>query len=253
MKTAFLLGAGVAVAMTLSSPDAKAQLFGIPGGPGVLYLGGEGGWSMLEDANGSVAGVGFKQRFDDGFNLGARVGYEMGPWRFEEEFSYRDNGQRNISALGATVATNGSRKTYAFMTNAIYDFTLGWPVTPHIGGGIGAVNLNDNLSIAGFGKVADFSDWVFGYQGIAGIRYNINPTLVFDVDYRFVGTTDPHFRTTAAAGSLKYRSEHISHSILANLSYRFAPPPPPPPPQPVAAPAPPPPPPPPPVIPRVRG
>ncbi len=31
------------------------------------------------------------------------------------------------------------------MTNAIYDFTLGWPITPHIGGGIGAVDVFRSL------------------------------------------------------------------------------------------------------------
>lgn len=252
MKKAFLLGAGVVFAVTLGGADARAQLFAMPSGPGAWYLGGEGGWSMIEDANSSIAGVGLKQRFKDGFNVGARAGYELGPWRFEEEFSYRDNDERNVNALGST---HGSRKTYAIMTNLIYDIALGWPVTPHIGGGIGAVNLSEHGSIPGFGNV-DSSDWEFGYQAIAGIRYDINPALVLDLDYRFLGTTDPHFRTTGALGSFTYRSEHISHSIVASLSYLFGAPPPPPPP--VTYPAPPPPPPPappapPPAVPPVRG
>ena len=35
--------------------------------------------------------------------------------------------------------------------------------------------------------VATATDWEFGYQGIAGIRYNINPSLAFDLDYRYFG------------------------------------------------------------------
>ena len=223
MRNRFLLGAGVALAVALSWADAQAQLFAMPSGPGAWYFGGEGGWTSLEDASDSVAGVGFSQKFSDGFNVGARAGYEWGPLRFEEEFSFRQNGIRNV----AGVATNGNRNTYAFMSNLIYDFTLGWPFSPHIGGGVGAVELRDGWGVPGFGTVAASTDWVFGYQGIAGIRYNINPALAFDVDYRFLGTTDPHFKTVPALGSVTYKSEHFSHSIVASLSVRFGAPPPP--------------------------
>ena len=33
------------------------------------------------------------------------------------------------------------------MTNFIYDFTIGWPVTPHIGFGVGAVDNVDSISL----------------------------------------------------------------------------------------------------------
>ena len=100
------------------------------------------------------------------------------------------------------------------MTNAIYDFTLGWPITPHIGGGIGAVNVyrglggtatvtaDRSVTLANGQTIAagqpitftspslSGSKWGFGYQAIAGIRYLINPALAFDVDYRYFGTTN---------------------------------------------------------------
>ena len=66
------------------------------------------------------------QHFKGGFNIGARAGYEWGPWRLEEEFSYRQNGIGSVGVLGATFNTTGNRNTYAFMTNLIYDFRLGW-------------------------------------------------------------------------------------------------------------------------------
>ena len=86
------------------------------------------------------------------------------------------------------------------MTNAIYDFNIGWAITPHIGAGIGAVVLHDSVSFRpgrsgsaqGF-TISSSSDTEFGYQGIAGIRYNINPSLAFDLDYRYLATTDPSF------------------------------------------------------------
>ena len=93
--------------------------------------------------------------------------------------------------------------------------------------------LHDGWGIPGIGTITSSSTTVFGYQGIAGIRYNINPALAFDLDYRYLGTETPSFGTNFAG--VKYTSGYSSHSVLASLSVRFgAPPPPPPPPLPPA-------------------
>ncbi|HZE47164.1 MAG TPA: OmpA family protein [Xanthobacteraceae bacterium] len=233
MRKRYMLGAGVALAMAFSWA-AQAQLFVMPSGPGALYFGIEGGWTHLEDTSNKLGGIGFKQRFDEGFNAGARAGYEWGPLRFEEEFNFGSNKDTRLSILGANVPISGQRNRYAIMTNAIYDFTLGWPITPHLGVGIGAVNLRDSMSTKPPFAVtlASNSQWEFGYQAIAGIRYNINPALAFDLDYRYLATTDPTFRTVTGA---KYKSEYSTHNVVASLSVRFGAPPP-------APPAPPPPP-----------
>ncbi len=236
MRNRFLLGAGVALAVALSWAPVRAQLFAAPTGPGAWYFGGEGGWTTLENASGNIAGVPFRQRFDDGFNVGARAGYEWGPWRFEEEFNFRQNGIHSVNIAGVNFNTpHSNRDTYAFMTNAIYDFNFGWVISPHIGGGIGAVQLHDGWGIPGIGTVTHNSQWEFGYQAIAGVRYNINPSLAFDVDYRYLGTTDPTFHTVIPG--VNYRSGYSSHSVVASLSLRFGPPPvAPPPPAPPAPP-----------------
>ncbi|MBV9150744.1 MAG: porin family protein [Alphaproteobacteria bacterium] len=249
-----VLGAGIAVAMMLGLADAQAQWFVTPSGPGILYFGVEGGWTHLNNAEG--------RRFDDGFNVGARGGYEWGPLRFEEEFNFGTNQLRRWSIPGANLPVTGQRNRYAIMTNAIYDIPLGWIFSPHIGVGIGAVNLHDSIGLRPgsglFGPtcaqsctIASSSDWEFGYQGIAGIRYKIFPSLALDLDYRYLATTNPTFKFAPQFGGGKYKSEYGTHNVVASLTWLFAPPPPPPP-QPVAYP-PPPPPPPAPVVPRVRG
>ena len=240
MKNRYLLGAGVALAVALSWADAQAQLFAAPGGPGAWYFGGETGWTMLENQTGkTTGGVKVKESWGDGFSVGARTGYEWGPWRLEEEFRFITNDLQSLT-LGAnktfgpggtSIAVNGNRDAYAFMTNAIYDFNAGWAITPHIGAGIGAVILHDSASIkagaamhpAG-GVFSSSSTTELGYQGIAGIRYNINPALAFDLDYRYLGTTDPTFGSKTGLG--KFTSGYSTHSILASLSMRFGAPPP---------------------------
>src|SRR5438270_4519825 len=149
MRNRYLLGAGVALAMAFSWGSAQAQLLVPPSGPGAWYFGGEGGWTTLDNGNGkfNVLGLAHRQSFNDGFNVGARAGYEWGPWRFEEEFRFQQNGVASV----AGIATTGNRNAYAIMTNAIYDVNLGWLVTPHIGAGLGAVVLHDGWGIRNIG------------------------------------------------------------------------------------------------------
>src|SRR5215472_12214566 len=81
MRKRILLGAGVAIAMALSWADAKAQWFVMPSGPGAYYFGIEGGWTSLNDADGKVGRFTTHQRYDSGYNVGVRGGYEWGPLR----------------------------------------------------------------------------------------------------------------------------------------------------------------------------
>ena len=261
MKTRYFSSVGIPLGLALTCGNAQAQFFPLPSGPMTYYVGVEGGYTSLDDAAGRIVGtgVGVKERFDDGYNVGGRVGVEWGNWRFEEEFRFQRNKTKSVSFSGlpgtATFGASGDRRAYAIMTNAIYDFapvTWLFGLSPHIGGGIGAVGQHSGLRPIGLPTLVSNTQWEFGYQAIGGLRYNFTPNIIFDIDYRYLGTTDPTFRTKFAG--FRYRSEYNSHNLVASLSYRFAPPPAPvvAPPQPVAAP-PPPPPPPPPAVPRVRG
>jgi OmpA-OmpF porin, OOP family len=264
MTNRCLLGAGVALAVALGGVQAHAQwgnVFG-PFPPGAFYLGPEGGWTALgsqrnsfhlTNSHGVTVGLDPRSTFDSGFNVGVRAGYVWGPWRFEEEYSYRNNSTQSFFGAGPAIIS-GNRHSNAIMTNAIYDFTLGWPITPHIGAGIGAVNINDGVS-NNFGRVPvqlsrlginNFSlngnTWQFGYQAIAGIRYMINPALAFDVDYRYLATPSFTLTDKSAAGPIRVRTGYNTQNVVASLTMMFGAPPPPaaPPPAPPAPPPPPP-------------
>jgi outer membrane protein OmpA-like peptidoglycan-associated protein len=305
MKSRYLLGAGAALAVAFGCAEANAQ-FAFMGGPypTVFYVGPEGGWTSLSNQKDTITTVPFRvdsgvvippngpffnkfngsARYDSGFNAGGRLGLQYGPWRVEEEYSYRRNGLSSFGGFfnpGGTKAFSGERVTHSIMTNVIYDFTIGWPVTPHIGFGIGAVDNVDSISlnpvtlnglgrttvstpagVAGvIGATTPFpnptiggtflkgSQWNFGYQAIAGFRYDINPLLAFDLDYRYQATTSPTFTNKGVApfppfgfppGTVKYTSGYNTQNIVASLTMKFgAPPPAPPPPAPPAPPPPP--------------
>jgi OOP family OmpA-OmpF porin len=222
-------GVCLVLAALLSAPDSRAQ----------LYIGGEAGWTGLFNQRDTIPNVtSVTARFTAGFNAGFRAGYEWGPWRLEEEYSYRQNGARDLIGGGFTVHTSGgNRHTHSIMTNVLYDFTVGFPITPHVGVGVGAVDVFDGAKLPGIGQLFNDSAWQFGYQGIAGIRYNLNPNFTIDLDYRYLATTHPTF--VIPHTGLRYRSGYSTNNFVASLIYRFAPPPPPAP-VPAAAPTPPP-------------
>ena len=304
MKSRYLLGAGAALAVAFGCAEANAQ-FAFMGGPypTLFYVGPEGGWTSLSNQKDTIhttpfrvdSGLGLagangpffsnfngSARYNSGFNAGGRLGLQYGPWRVEEEYSYRHNGLSSFGGFfnpGGTNAFSGERVTHSIMTNVIYDFTIGWPVTPHIGFGVGAVDNVDSISlnpvtlnglgmttVSGPGGVLGRigagtpfpsptlggtflkgSSWVFGYQAIVGVRYDINPLLAFDVDYRYLATTSPSFSSKGVApfppfgfSGVKYTSGYNTQNIVASLTMKFgAPPPAPPPPAPPAPPPPP--------------
>jgi len=236
MRYRYLLAALVGVAVALGWADARAQLFA---GPGAWYIGGEGGWTSLENSKATSAGISGTVKYDSGWNAGARVGYQTGPWRFEGEYRHQENGINSIAGFGASGTTTAD----AIMANAIYDFSLNSQFSPHIGAGIGAVDLNTSGKVTGIGGVfRNNDDWEFGYQAIAGVRYAFNPNWALDLDYRYLGTADATTKLAPALGGGKVSYSYNSHSLVASLTYVFSPPPPPPPvATPAAVPAPPPP------------
>ena len=228
---AFLaLGASLALTTALCVPQAHAQ----------FYLGPEGGWTGLEGQKSTIAGFPIHQSFDSGYNVGVRGGYQWNSWRLEGEYSYRAN-TSNTTRFGARF--NGNVDTNSFMVNGIYDFNVGWLVTPHIGMGIGGAWADASLTSPILGNLSKSSDSVFAYQAIAGIRYNITPSLALDLDYRYRGMSSYTYTTRAftlggvAVPSRTYSGNGNTNNFVASLTWLFAPPPPP-----MAAPPPPPPP-----------
>jgi OmpA-OmpF porin, OOP family len=286
MKSRYLLSAGVALAAAFGCAEANAQFAWLGGPyPVAYYIGPEGGWTALQNQNDNVTnipnnlGIPGKNnvKFDSGFNAGVRGGIQYGPIRVEEEYSYKHNSLSNLGPFSNNSfngAVKGNRNTNAIMTNFIYDFTLGWPVSPHVGFGVGAVNINDSASLTSGaipgpiaftlptgpvfipaqsfgGTLFKNSTWQFGYQGIAGFRYDINPLLAFDVDYRYLATTDATYNNkgvfpfpggskgTNVISGLKVRTGYSTNNIVASLTMKFGAPPAPPPPAPPAPPPPP--------------
>jgi opacity protein-like surface antigen len=228
----FYVTAAVAGIVVCLAIPAEAQLFGSAAGPAGFYIGAEGGWTDLLAATntGDCAGgcrppfpgaqAVSLERFSAGFNFGGRAGYQWGAWRFEGEVNYRRNDSHGLDMVFPTQRTGRSdgadRRSISEMANLIYDIDLGWPVTPHIGGGVGAAQVTRNLSNR-FGGTHD-TVTVLAYQGLAGIRYRVTPAVALDIDYRYFATDDTKFTSTNPS---TIKSDYGSHNVVVSLTWLF--------------------------------
>jgi opacity protein-like surface antigen len=134
---------------------------------------------------------------DGGFEAGAAVGGNVSPnVRLEGELSQ----QRSDLKAGGK-----SRATFA-LANAYYDFTPDNPVTPFVGGGIGAVRVDPS---------GPAKDTKFAYKLTGGVATKFNDRMTGELAYRYtaaddlnlgVGKTDYHENAITAGVRFKFGS-----------------------------------------------
>ena len=207
-----LLGTAVA-AMLPTAAMAATEGFYVGAGAGVNWtrdadLRFEG---TSADANASfkLGGIG---------DISAGYATAAGP-RAELEFAWRWHNPID-SVDSATAILNGQggkTSSIAVMGNLLYDIKTGTAFTPYIGVGAGIAQVR--LDLGGF----DDRDWVFAYQGIAGVSYALTHNLALTLDYRYFATLDPKFDLGGPAGlaNSTVKGEYQNHTILAGLRYTF--------------------------------
>jgi OmpA-OmpF porin, OOP family len=223
-----LLGAALlsTAVCALSASPASAQQ--PTTGP---YISFGAGASWLRDAKTSGGGVNLHHEYETGWGGLGAVGYGLGNGiRLEGELAYRHNGVDKAD----TGAASGSANAWTFMGNGLYDFTLGWPVTPYVGAGVGLARVNyKNETIPGSTATVNDSDTTFAYQGIAGLAYAINDNLKLDLSYHYLTAVNPRVSTSSGTS---VDSQYRDHAVFLALRWEFGAPKPAP--MPAAAPAP---------------
>jgi outer membrane protein OmpA-like peptidoglycan-associated protein len=135
-----------------------------------------------------------------GFGNGFRV--ELGGdfirnsfWNTSETGYYGENdnfGESYSSSFGPEkVHATGGEEKYGPMVNAYYDFSVGLPVYPYIGAGVGYqwVKLNRDYTNDDLNPVkVDGTKGSFAYEIIAGLSYPLPslPQLSLTAEYRFM-------------------------------------------------------------------
>lgn len=212
--------------------------------------------------------------FKTGFVLGGNAGIEWGSGlRTELELAFRQNNSKkhahlkthySFGYLTATTTTTGEGVTHthtfrthvnydaqdnevpanirmrawSLMANAWYDFDLGLPITPYVGGGIGMAMVKisgtlgrTNLAFTSEGDPAprtlsiehlyEKNDTAFAWQLGVGASMPITDTVKAFVDYRYFAVNDAHLKLAPHFYGGSIDADFNAHTVMAGLRFNF--------------------------------
>lgn len=131
----------------------------------------------------------------------------------EVDFGYH---RANISEEGR----DGHVRALTALVNGFYEFETAGGLQPHVGVGVGVMNLDVELNTTGLffddETRADDDDLTLAYSGIAGVRYDLqNSGIKLTAQYRFVGTGE------ADIGGLPGETSTEIHVLEAGIRLPF--------------------------------
>jgi OmpA-OmpF porin, OOP family len=184
-----------------------------------FYIGGGLGGNFQEDNNFTGSGTNSSTSYNAGPVGVLNFGYALGNGlRFELEPGYRYN---SVDSINNAAGSGGRTQILTGMVNGIYDFdtkTPVFPLTPHIGAGVGWAHLWNHSSPHN-GQTVVGQDDRPALQAIAGVDYAFTPAIKLGLDYRYLYVDNPNFRTQA--GGNAQSGAFNDHSILVTMRYEF--------------------------------
>jgi opacity protein-like surface antigen len=202
-----------AAALAFASTMAKAADMPLPSIPAPVEF---GGWYLRGDigmSNQSVKRLDspaftpdvnvLEKAFDSAPTFGIGIGYQYNNWlRFDVTTEWRGNASfHGLDAYdtGITSGTNdytGHKSEWLTLFNAYVDLGTWNRLTPYVGAGVGVTqntisnfkDVNDNQNAVGYSK--SHSDWDFAWALHAGVTYQVTPTFLIDLSYRYVNLGD---------------------------------------------------------------
>ena len=192
---------------------------------GNFYLGLHGGATMPDDSKATDAEGRYTIDYDFGFDGSITAGYSLGDeypkigrGRVELELGYAENDLDQADYAEGKVSAGGSIKRTSVMLNTIGEHKIPGGVILYALLGVGAAKLElDNATVLDQ-PLADDDDTELAFQVGAGIGWEMNRHITYDMGYRYFLTTDPSF-STGKGNSLDY--EYSCHRFLAGIRLNF--------------------------------
>jgi opacity protein-like surface antigen len=189
--------------------------------------------------------------FKTGFVLGGNAGVEWGNGlRTELELAFRQNNSKKHAHLkthfhshfltyttttgegGVTTLSTSDRsrdsqvpanlrlRAWSLMANAWYDFDLGLPITPYVGGGLGLAQVKISGDLAGH-RLFEKNDSVFAWQVGAGASLPISDAAKLFLDYRYFSADNAHLKLEPGFHGGSINADFNSHSLLLGIRFNF--------------------------------
>jgi len=174
------------------------------------YLG--AGYNLPEDSGFSGASAG-DISYDGGIGVLGALGYDYGDWfRTEVELGLRSNDVDDVTPPGTG---SGDTDVFSTMLNLIFTAPTDSIFEPYIGGGVGFGRIDRDVSAPGVDF--DDSDFLLAYQGLAGIAFEVQENLDFDISYRYFRTQDQDIITPGG----EVEAEYAAHGVFAGVRWAF--------------------------------
>lgn len=203
--------------------------------PGGFYLGTLSSLTFLDDTDFTSGGASISTDYDLGFYSALRTGYSFGGYgivspRLELEIGYgtADVNEHTVSGVNFGNASFGEARAIQGYVNGYLDIATSTALTPYLGGGVGAMNLE--LHRQGVAGIAiDDDDTKFAYHLDAGVGIKLDTisffresalfsNTTFDIGYRY--TAADNFNFTATDGSSS-STDFSSHAVTAGFRRQF--------------------------------
>jgi len=212
----FLMLASAGILLLSTAVPARAQ------GP---YIGVQGGWVWVEEAENRDDLGQFNLSFDAGTTGAVTLGYDLGErfpnigkGRLELEGGYRNVDLNKADFADGKVKADGKLKVRSILLNSFAEYRDSDPWRPYVGFGLGYATIDlADATISGT-PLADDKAQVFAWQFGAGVGLVLGDHLTVDFGYRYFGTTDPKFKM---ADGTKMKSEYASHAALLGLRLTY--------------------------------
>jgi opacity protein-like surface antigen len=181
------------------------------------YVGGSAGLFLPTDSRTTFNNNSQDIEFNAGYSLSGVGGVEFNNGlRLEGELTFKSADMDKFTSSGSL---NGDASVLAALASGYFDFKNTSPFTPYLGGGLGIATVYVGRTTNSTGLVFNKDDdTVFAYQVGAGVGINAGTHLVFDLGYRYFGTSDPEFNN-GNNGTVK--ADFSSHNLLAGVRYKF--------------------------------
>ena len=156
---------------------------------GALWYGSaNAGVALATDSDLTVTGFPtVKIEYDSGYTFGGAVGYMMENFRIEGELSYQANDVDKVENVSLS-PLSAETSALTFLVNGYWDFHASSGFTPYITAGIGATNIQFEMT-----DEPDEDDTVFGYQFGVGVWLKLSETMALDCRYRYLGASNAEF------------------------------------------------------------
>jgi opacity protein-like surface antigen len=158
---------------------------------------------------------GAKMTFDPGVRFDVSLGYHLTKALaadFQTGFIYNSVDRIAGTSL-SDIGASADFYQIPLLLGLSYTVPIHGPIKGFLGAGLGGVisRFSGNSS----GGNIDHTDFTFGYQGVAGIKYEFNDRMDVGLAYKFLGTTDHDF------GSGTKSDGTMAHCIMVSFQMKL--------------------------------